>query len=82
MWIITLQMNQLEEAVMGESLRMCKYRSLAHVAPTSVPVERPFSTAKLIMTPHCAQTRHESGYSYLFAAMGRIYGMHPHQMRF
>ena len=45
-----LQMEQLEEAAKAE--KKCKYRSLAHVAPTSVVVERLFSSAKLIMTPH------------------------------
>ena len=47
-----LRMEQLEEAAKAETVKKCKYRSLAHVAPTSVVVERLFSRAKLIMTPH------------------------------
>ena len=49
-----LRMEQLEEeAAKAESVKKCKYRSLAHVAPTtSVVVERFYSRAKLIMTPH------------------------------
>jgi hypothetical protein len=46
-----MRMARLEEeakAPKGKS----KYRSLAHIAPTSVIVERLFSRAKLIMTPH------------------------------
>jgi len=47
----TEMMSRLEEeakAPKGKS----KYRSLAHISPTSVVVERLFSRAKLIMTPH------------------------------
>jgi hypothetical protein len=47
----TEMMARLEEeakAPKGKS----KYRSLAHISPTSVVVERLFSRAKLIMTPH------------------------------
>ena len=38
-----LRMEQLEEVAKAETVRKCKYRSLAHVAPTSVVVERLFS---------------------------------------
>ena len=47
-----LQMEHLEEEVKTEHAKKSKYHSLAHIAPTSVIVERLFSRAKLIMTPH------------------------------
>ena len=47
-----VQIQQLEEAAKAETAKKCKYRSLDHIAPTSVIVERLFSRAKLIMTPH------------------------------
>ena len=47
-----LQMEHLEEEAKTEHEKKSKYRSLAHIAPTSVIVERLFSRAKLIMTPH------------------------------
>ena len=42
---------RLDEEAMAPKTKS-KYRSLSHISPTSVVVERLFSRAKLIMTPH------------------------------
>jgi hypothetical protein len=47
-----LQMARLEQEAKATHAKKSAYRSLAHIAPTSVVVERLFSRAKLIMTPH------------------------------
>ena len=47
----TEMIARLEEEAKAPKTKS-RYRSLAHISPTSVVVERLFSRAKLIMTPH------------------------------
>ena len=47
----TEMIARLEEEAMAPKTKS-KYRSLSHISPTSVVVERLFSRAKLIMIPH------------------------------
>ena len=51
---------RLEEEAMAPKTKS-KYRSLSHIYPTSVVVERLFSRAKLIMTP--SSSPHGSNYT-------------------